>query len=424
MRCVPVMATARFWCAESGIHAELAMPDSADSVSQDFPQDFDPLKMMTELMTGEVRLHSIFIAPFTPSFAAARQQYLTDGTGPLTIIADELARQGAPEPPVAARAMLTAAKGMAVVVLALDHGVATVPQLFFGHLGADVRQQMVAACGEKFPAGPALEQVLIELEARLGVDHWPALVAGPAQAGDLPSYWLELSAALLEGTEGGFAGFSGGRERLTDLAWWISQGIFMTHVDTAVPADDLDLLVRCLLLAGDPEGAGQGINALVRSGGADEEGVIELLNAFVDGAIGAGQAQAAGAWLAGVRAEWDELLGGLYDLPLALFRLQAAAGVGPDILVPTARLLSKADRKAARNDLTKEPIWLVVAADPGDLLDTSAAAERIGRSTSFIAKRLEAKTIPTHRAEGGQVRIPLRALDAWKAVMDELKLLD
>ena len=402
------------------------MPDSDSAADPAFDPDFDPFAMMKDLMTGEVRLHSVFIAPFTPAFATARQHYLSDGSGPLTAIADELAKQGAPEPAVAARAMLTAAQGMAVVVLALDHGVATVPQLFFGRLDAELRQQMLAACGENFSAGPTLDAALKQLEARLGVAFWPTLVAGPAaaeQPGDLRSYWLELAAALLEGTEGGLAGFGGTRERLTDLSWWISQGILTTHDGATVPPDDLDLLVRCLLLAGDPVGAGQGIHALICGGGADEEGVIELLNAFVDGAISSGQVAPAAEWLAGVREEWAGVLDDLYDLPLALFRLQAAAGMGPEVLIPTARLLSTIDRKAARNDLTKEPLWHVVALDPGELIDTAAAAERIGRSTSFLAKRIEAKTIPTYRTEG-QLRLPSRAVDAWKAVMDELKLLD
>ena len=390
-----------------------------------FDQDFDPLKMMTELMSGEVRLHSVFIAPFTAQFASARQRYLADGSGPLTQIAEELGRQGAPDPAAAAREMLTAAQGMVVVVLALDHGVATVPQLFFGRLGPDLRPQMIAACGPQFPAGPAVELALAELDGRLGKDHWPALVAGPAHGDDLRAYWLELSAALLEGTEGGLPpGFDGTQgQRLADLAWWVAQGILTTHAGGTVDPDDLDLLVRCLLLAGDPSAAGQGIDALVRGSGVDEEGVIDLLNAFTDGAIDAGHAAPAAAWLGTVRADWAAILGAkFYDLPLALFRLQAAAGLGAEELVPTARLMAEANRKAARNDLTKEPLWQVKT-DPGELLDTSVAAERIGRSTSFIAKRLEAKTIPWHRADD-QLRLPARALAGWKAVMDELKLLD
>ena len=391
-------------------------------------RDFDPLKMMAELTTSGLRLHSVFIAPFTPSFAAARQQYLVDGSGPLNAIADELAKQGAPEPSTAARALLTAAQGMVVVVLALDHGVTTIPQFFFGRLDADMRMQTIAACGEKFPAGPALDQALVRLETRLGKDFWPALVAGPAAGGsadspDLKGYWLELAAALLEGTEGGMSGFGGPRERLTDLAWWIAQGILTTHAGAGVAPDDLDLLVRCLLLAGDPAAAGQGIDALVRGGGVDEEVLIELLNAFVDGAIAAGHVQAAAEWLASVQADWALLLAKLYDLPLALFRLQAAAGVGADLLVPTAKSLAQLNRKAARNDLSKEPLWQVMVAEPGELLDTAAAADRIGRSTSFVVKRMEAKTIPTYRLDG-QVRIPSRALDAWKAVMDALSLLE
>ena len=400
------------------------MPES-DDIAKAFNEltgqaDFDPMRMMAGLMAGKARFHSVFLAPFTPTFAESRARYLADGSGPLASIADELGRQGAPDPAAAARQMLAAAQGMCVVVIALDHAVTTVPQLFFGHLPPELRQQMVDACGPEFPEREDLAAGLAQLAERIQRNRWPALVAGPALGEDLGSYWLELAAALLEGLDGGMMG--PGRERSADLAWWVSQGVLITRAGGSIDADDLELLARVQLFAGDAAAAGQGIDALIRAGGADEETVIELLGSFVEGAIAAGQAEKAAAWLAGQREAWDALLGGLYDLPLALLRLQAAAGVGSAELVATARLLATVDRKAARNDLTKEPIWQVVG-EPGTLLDTAQAAERIGRSTSFVAKRLEGKTIPWCRS-AEQVRLPERALDAWKAVMDELKLLD
>jgi len=391
-------------------------------------QDFNPLQMMSDLMAGKSRFHSVFLAPFTPSFAAARQQYLADGTGPHTSIAAELARQGAPDGLVAARSMLTAAQGMCVVVVALDHGVTIIPQLFFGSLEPAVQAQMVTACGETFPDPQELATALADLANRMPKE----IVAGPAWDGDLATYWLELAAAVVEGLEEGHPGFSGGPERLTDLGWWVSQGIVRSHNGREVSADDLDLLVRCQLLAGDAPAAGQGIDALIRSGGMDEEVVIELVNAFADGAIRSRQVIAAGQWLAAHVPAWSTAMDGLYDLPLALLRVQAAAGVGADELLPTARLLVAANRKAARNDLTKEPVWEVVV-EPGRLLDTAAAAQLVGRSTSFIAKRLEARTMPWHRHQSSgpdsrgtadHVRIPATALAAWLAVMNELKLLD
>ncbi len=384
---------------------------------------FDPLRMMTELMTGQARLHSVFLAPFPPTFAAARTRYLQDGTGPLTAVAEDLKAQGAPQPDQAARNLLTAAQGMCVVVIALDHGISAIPQLFFGRLDPEVRTQMAAVGGEGFPDRAGIEQALERLAQRLNADRWPALVAGPARGDDLGGYWLALAASLVESLDAGFAGLTGDtRERVADLAWWTANGIGIARTGQAIDPADVELLVRVQLLGGEPAAAGEGIDALIRADGVDEEGLIDLLTAFVDGAIRAGQTVPAAAWLAQRLPAWSQALGGLYDLPLALIRLQAAAGVGTAELLPSARLLSAANRKAARNDLTKEPIWQVVA-DPGELLDTARAAERIGRSTSFIAKRLDARTIPCNR-QGDQVRLPARALDAWKAVMDEFKLLE
>ena len=391
-------------------------------------QDFNPLQMMSQLMAGKTRFHSVFIAPFTATFAAARQRYLDDGTGPLTSIATELARQGAPDAPAAARAMLAAAQGMCVVVIAMDHGVSTMPQLFFGHLSAELRTHMVAAAGAGFPEPAKLASALAELAEGLPT----RTIAGPAWDGDLASYWLELAAAVVEGLEEGHPGLGGGLQHLADLGWWVSHGIIHSHAGREVSADDIELLIRCQLLAGDAAAAGQGLDVLIRGGEVDEDLVIELVNAFADGAIRSRQALPAAHWLAGHLSTWMEAMAGLYDVPLALLRIQAAAGVATDELLPTARLLVAANRKAARNDLTKEPIW-EVSSEPGELLDTVAAAQLVGRSTSFIAKRLEARTMPWYRqdAEAGgsptcidQVRIPARALEAWLAIMNEFRFLD
>lgn len=407
----------------------MLMPESDVSTSFEklaLQQDFNPLQMMSELMAGKTRFHSVFLAPFTPTFASARQQYLADGSGPLMSIATELARQGAPDAPAAARSMLAAAHGMCVVIIAMDHGVTMIPQLFFGNLEPAMRTQMVTACGEEFPDRAELVSAMDQLASRMPKE----VIAGPAWDGEAASYWLELAAAVVEGLEEGHPGFNGGPERLADLGWWVSQGIVHSHVGRTVSADDLDLLVRCQLLAGDAPAAGQGITALIDSGEIDEEVVIELVNAFADGAIRSRQVVSAAKWMAEHVPPWSAAYDGLYDLPLALLRVQAAAGIAADELLPTARMLIAANRKAARNDLTKEPLWEVVV-DPGELLDTAAAAQAIGRSTSFIAKRLEARTIPWHqqhtsaeRQPGDQVRIPALALSAWFAVMNEFKLLD
>ena len=383
----------------------------------------DPLALMAGLMTGTARFHSVFLAPFTPAFAAARNQYLTDGTGALTAVADELARQGAPDPAAAARAMLAAAQGMCVVVLALDHGVATVPQLFFGQLPPEIRSQMVAAVGDGVTGGAALADALAELAEQVATSAWPLLVAGPAaDPSDRGGYWLELAAALLEGLDSGLPGLGGpGQERLADLATWVAQGVITARAGGEIDADDLDLLIRIQLLAGQPEAAGQGLDVLIRSGELDEEQVCELLNGFVDGAIRAAQTPGAARWLAGCLGAWQVALPGSYDLPLALLRLQIAAGLGAEDLLPTARLLIAVDRKSARNDLTKEPIWQVHA-DPGEVLDTAAAATAIDRSTSFVVKRLEARTLPWCR-RGDQVRLPQRTLAGWLAIMQEFALL-
>jgi hypothetical protein len=187
------------------------------------------------------------------------------------------------------------------------------------------------------------------------------------------------------------------------------------------PDDALPAVLRCQALAGEVAPA---LARLERAIGAlDEEDLVQLLTQLGDVAIARGQAPAAAAW-------WERQLPALlaaypasYDLLLARFKVLAAAQVEPETLVAAADALVKANRKNARHDLGREPIWRIAAEDPGELLDTAQAAERIGRSPAFVSKRLEAGTIPVHR-QGEQVRIPARGLLAWKAVMDAHRLLD
>jgi hypothetical protein len=137
--------------------------------------------------------------------------------------------------------------------------------------------------------------------------------------------------------------------------------------------------------------------------------------------LGAGQAAA--QWLIAALPRFEQVLGKSYDLARAIFRLQASAQADADSLLSAAEMMMARDRKSCRHDLTREPLWAVRLPDPGQLLDTAQAALAIGRSHTFIAKRLEQGTIPSHR-QGEQLRLPSVALLAWKAVMDRFSLLE
>src|SRR4051812_1280435 len=77
--------------------------------------DFNPFA----LFGGEARFHSLFLGPFTPSLAKGREQFLKDGTGPITGIVETFKRQGmaAAEAAQAVRGMFESAVGMCVVVM-------------------------------------------------------------------------------------------------------------------------------------------------------------------------------------------------------------------------------------------------------------------------------------------------------------------
>jgi hypothetical protein len=306
-----------------------------------------------------------------------------------------------------------------LIVLAGTHGVATIPHLFTGNL-EDAWIEHVLASLEPTVAGAAeLRTGLYRLRELAGQGvRWPRLfaVAGDGSVDD----WLDLAHATVASLDSGVP--TAPRERLADLAWWCTSAVAALAPDRSFEADDVEALVRCQLLAGQIAAAGGGILALAQAG-ADPEAAIELLGGFTDGAIrGACEAQA-GDWLEANLVALDAALGTPYDTAQALFRLRAASAAPLEALLAAADRLAKRNRKLMRQDLTREPIWAVRPELAGDLLDTATAAQVLGRSPTFVAKRLEAGTIPLTRQDG-QLRIPAGALAAWKTVLDRHGLLD
>lgn len=366
----------------------------------------DPLA----LLAGSWNFHSCFLAPFSPSFAAARQQFLVDGGGPLSATVEQLRHQGlsASEAAETARKLMTAAQGLCVAVVAGDHGVATVPQPFFGSLDPAWREGAAQVLAADYR--PAFAAALAAL-AGVADRGWPRLVAGPALKGDeVRSYWLELAHGAAEYSE--LTGHRGDA-RMADLGHWI--GSALAALPGELEVEDHAALCRCALVAGAFPAACAHIAACAADGGDDA--VVEQLDALATAVCQHGGDAAAAAWLADAAAG----LGCAYDVALARVRIAAAAG--GDGLASAVEALVAANRKLARQALTREPLWQVTAAEPGELLDTAAAAELLGRSPTAIAKRLEARTIPLH-VRDGQVRIPRRALDAWREVLDRHGLIE
>lgn len=363
----------------------------------------DPLA----LLAGQWSFHSCFLAPFSPSFAAAREQFLVDGGGPLSATVEQLRHQGlsASEAVETARKLMSAAQGLCVAVVAGDHGVATVPQPFFGSLDPAWRDGAAQVLAEDYRS--AFAAALAALE-RVSDRGWPRLVAGPALKGDdVRGYWLDLAHGAAEYSE-----LTGNRgdARMIDLGHWI--GSALAALPGELDVEDHAALCRCALVANDFAAACSHIAAC-----AGDEAVIEQLDGLATAVCQRGGDAATAAWL----ADHGAMLGCAYDVALARVRIIAAAGAGD--LAPAVDALVAADRKLARQALTREPLWQVTAEDPGDLLDTAAAAELLGRSPTAIAKRLEARTVPLH-ARDGQVRLPRRALDAWRTALGKHGLIE
>jgi len=379
---------------------------------------FDPFA----LLAGSTTWHSVFLAPFSPSLSEARSRFLADGSGPLATVVQQFQQGGADITTAAqnARAVFEHAQGMCVVVLVGDRGLDTIPQLFFGHLEEAYRQQVVHLCGDGFAHGEAVRQALntVQQRAQAGAT-WPALHAGgPA---DTVAYWCSMAQALMTGIDGGMTGAA--IDRVRDLAYWIDSATRMiAQAGMKIPVVHQPAVLRVRALAGDPSAAFADLQAVLATID-DEEALVTLVLQLGDAAIMQGKARDAAAWHSAAASSLEQRFPRFYELRLARFKVLAAQGSDGAGIVAAADALVEAQRKNARHDLSREPLWRVTTPDPGELIDTAQAAELVGRSPSFIAKRLEQGTIPLHR-QGDQVRLPKTALLAWKAVMDKHKLLE
>jgi hypothetical protein len=384
------------------------------------------------LLAGASSFHSVFLAPLTPALVAGIRQFLADGSGPLAGTLASLQSQGldAAAAREHARRMFQNAQGMCVAVVASDAGVASVPQLFFGTLDESWRGHAAQAVASIIPDRDGFARALRTLADHAAKGRrWPALIGGPeaepapgqAAAAATLAYWLELAAGVVAT---GSSSLAGPPERLADLAFWAGTAVVeQMAAGAAVEADDLAAVVRCLLLGGAHGPAAGALASLAGIKDAVEaEELLELCQALVDALLRARQPAVGAAWFAANREKLAAATDAGYELALMQFRLQAAAAAPAADLLATAALLFARDRKSARNDLAREPLWAVLVDDPGALLDTAAAAAAIGRSTTFVVKRLELGTIPQVKKDG-QVRLPEAALLAWKAVMDAHGLL-
>jgi len=394
--------------------------------------DFNPFA----LLSGKTSFHSVFLAPLTLTLIDGIKRFLADGDGPLASAVQSLQAQGldAAAAREHARRMFQHAQGMCVAVLTADTGVVTVPQLFYGNLDQAWRDHAVQSVATAIPEKDGFSHALSSLAQQAANGRrWPALIAGPEAVPDAAgaanatlAYWLELAAAVVASGPGSV--LAGPPERLADLAFWAGSAVIdLMTTGAAVEADDLAAVVRCLLIGNAHAPAANALAALAQFPDAvDAEELGELCQAYVDACLRARLPAAGAAWFAANRERMEKAGAPGYDLALMHLRCLAAAAAPAAELLAVAAVMFKHDKKSARNDLMREPLWAVLTDDPGDLLDplldTAAAAELIGRSTSFIVKRLDQGSIPTVRRDG-QLRLPKSALRAWKAVMDAHGLL-
>lgn len=393
----------------------------AQELQQALGGGFDPFS----LLAGERRFHSVFLAPLSRQLEEGRERFRRDGGGPLAGVVDQVRRQGDLTEDQArdrVRALLDQAAGVCVVVLADDQGPISIPHLFFGSLDDDYRARV--AEGVDKPLRDAARAALLGL--RTLADRglvWPRLFVSADGEERAERYWAGLGGLLVRCLDEGL--LRGPPERMADLAHWCARAIGAgERADVAADPERGLIAARCHAAAGEIAEAGERVAALLAAGAVEDEQLALFLQHLVDAAVAHRRPRAALELFERHAEALDQVLGGCYELALPRFKAAAAAMAPVDELIAHAEGLRRADRKAFRHDLQREPLWAVAVDDPGELLETHEAADLLERSVGFVSKRLEQGTIPGFRDEEDRLRIPRRGLDAWRAVMAHFQLLD
>ena len=383
-------------------------------------QGFNPLA----LFAGETRYLAVFIAPLPPPLEAAVMRLVMEEDGPLLAMVEQFTAGGLS--PAEARnrvkELFSAAQGMCVVVLVDDQGPSIAQQLFFGQLDDAYRAHVLGLFREDFPGRDPLAAGLLNLGHALAHGRsWPALVAAADGDDDPRRFWPMLAAQIARSHEEGIVPNAA---RMGDLPWWVAAS--MVTVEGTSPLWDADArldLARTCLIGSDIEAGCHHLACLLAGKAVDDETLAQVLELLAGVAVASGRPAQAAAFFVHQAAALEAVLGGCYELAFPRFKVLAAAMAPLEDLMPAAEALQAADRKAFRHAMHREPLWRVRVNDPGELLDTQAAAELWERSTTFVAKRLEQGTIPSFRQDD-VLRIPRLALERWQAVMDRFGLLD
>lgn len=381
---------------------------------------FDPFS----LFTGEQRVLGVFLAPLTPSLETAIADYLRDGSGPLQQTVAQMHKEGLDEATarLRARELFSAARGMCVVVLAHDQGLMTVPQLAFERINADYFEHLLGAFTDSFPQRDELSRLFTRLFTALERSPaFPETVVACDRQVSIQEFWRDLGERLITSLDEGI--MPGQAQQQGDLAWWTLTACSLLAGDNW-DGHDLLCAARLACHADRPEEACQLAARLLADFEPEDEETLRLCEALGHCAIRVGRPQLASDFYAAHTAAFDALFGGpLYELALIRLRCRAAAQASLEELISATEALRAADRKAFRHDLLREPLWFVTIPEPGPLLDTADAAEQIGRSVHFIAKRLDNRTLPLVRS-GDQLRIPQAGLLNWHGLMEHFQLLD
>jgi hypothetical protein len=378
---------------------------------------FNPMAMLT----GAPQLRAVCLAPMSPDLLRAREAYLNDGTGPLADLAEAWQQQGHADAADNVRAMVQHAQGMLVLIAEDQQGPLAAPQYFHGNLEDRYIDELVQGLSHFDSA--SLRRGLEALRRFQGQQvAWPetlvlvdGLHAKPAAA------WRDILTGLAEAAdESLIGGMRGG-----DLSWWAAEAV--RQIESDPDGEVLTELTSAYLQAGAVGPALACAGQLLQDYEVEDEELAELLEQLVQAAQADTDGLAAPAltvWFGEQRDALDDVLGGCYELAMPVLQATLAANADYAAWLQAAQDVQRADRKALRQALTREPIWRIAApVATDDLLTPDAAADLLDRSVPYVTKRMEAGLLPTTQQDG-QFRIVGSALKKWADLLQHYQLLD
>lgn len=401
------------------------MQPDFEHLAKELESGLDAPNAMRDLLgmiSGKRRLLALALTPLPEAFQTQVAEFVHTGTGQLAGLAQHFIRQGAPPASALGQAQDYAKRiqGFLVLFSEDDQHADCVTTVFTDDSFTDGKNDLVKSLAQSLATPSAEISAAVDRLCQRAVKGGglETMIAAPGGSDDPAAIWSTLARRLLHSRANAI---HGGGTDLSQAFGLVAMGLARTERSPSL-SRRLDRS-RCHALGGQTAEALESLTGLLPNNSIESETLEGLVCDLVEGAIRSGNTAVLIAGLGGLRQALEGNLGGSYEVERAIFRALTASQASGEDLIAAVERLQKADKRAWRHDLTREPLWSVTFA-PKETISVEEAATLLGRSTSAVSKRLETGRLPTYRDAENHIVIPKQAFLAWKAVVERFSLLD